>query len=77
MNWYWKVRMYTPSGAYYIYQIKGPRGDLNYIDTLQDFYMTLMHSRMIVEGVSVEKPYEDVEMLGARRVELYFRDLIE
>jgi hypothetical protein len=57
-DWYWKVRIYAPSGQYAFGQIRTAR-DLRYIDRIQDFYLELTGCKMLREGMG-EQPFENV-----------------
>lgn len=56
MNWYWKVRIYSPNGQYAFTQVKTNR-DLREIDAIQDFYFELTGCKMLLEGMS-EAPFD-------------------
>ena len=51
MNWYWKVRIYSPNGQYAFAEIMTERR-LEQIDAVQDAYKQLTGCRMLLEGMS-------------------------
>lgn len=55
MNYYWKVRLYRSDGNYWICQIKTGR-NLQEINVIQDFYLSLTGAKMLLEGMA-EEPY--------------------
>jgi hypothetical protein len=62
MQWFWKVRIYSPKGDYSIVEVITTR-DLHQIDLMQDFYSTLTGCKMLLEGMS-EYRYENLPSIN-------------
>lgn len=52
MQWYWKVKIYSPNGQYAFSEIITVRDDLSLISSIQDAYMQLTGCKMILEGMA-------------------------
>lgn len=51
MNWFWKVRIYSPNGQYAFAEIKTNR-ILSEIDAIQNAYQQLTGCKMLLEGMA-------------------------
>lgn len=56
MKWYWKVRLYSPTGNYNTACAK-TQPTLCEIAVVQSVYETLTGCKMVIEGMS-EEPYD-------------------